>query len=172
MNSYTNKSINGEVLKQFYGDTGYIALAQKVNNNYSYDIHQGLNEKEMDDGYFGNISGGLEFIKEDEFYKMIIRVSEYDCYWTLDISDDAEIYIEENNFLTNEFNALEIKDLKDLPCWKNKDICLKAVQQCGKLLKYADVDENKDTMKEIYKAAVEQDERALKFVPLKIQQMK
>ena len=164
--------INGQILKQFYGDTGYIALIEEENcYNFFGNIRQGWNEKKLTKSEYGcNVYyGGLEFIKEDEFYKMIVRVSEYDNYWILDIPDDAKVHVEESNFLTDKFNALERKDLKDLPSWKNKDICLKAVKQCGKLLKYVDIDGDKDTMEKIYDAAINQDRCALKFVPKEYQ---
>ena len=162
MEDFRNTLISGEILKQISKDVRYIALTTTDVSSYSHvEIYPGLNEKELNNNNY--IYGGFDIVAENDFYKIINNINTYDCYWTLEIPDDATIYVNKKKFQTNKFIALEQKDLKDLPCWKDEDLCLKIIEQHGILIKYVDIDNI--IMKKICEIAVNEDSNALEYIP-------
>ena len=125
--------ISGKQFNEKYPNTLFVKLTNKQSLHNGYQYKNGLN---ILDGDFNeeNIcaKGGLYFCAYNDFGKWVnYREMKMEYMWTVKIPDDAKVVVMDEKIKTDKFILSDKKEI-----WTNKELCLEAVKQNGRALKY------------------------------------
>ncbi len=99
-------------------------------------LHEGLNENKINVcGY--SITGGIRFAYNKKMVDEIDYIYDAMYYAEVLIPDDAQIFIDPKCFKANKVFIKEIKKIKDMEQWQDKEYCMKMIKKKGKFIKFA-----------------------------------
>lgn len=128
--------LSGSSFKEFYGGIEFIKVTNKEGTEkYNHKLKDGLNELPLKQSY-GYIDGGIKFYELDNLFDALKRVYDSEYILKVEIPDDANVFIDDKEYMADKLILKDKVLLKDLEYWNDITFCEKAIKFDPKFLKY------------------------------------
>ena len=156
-----DKLLDGQSFNQKYEGQTFIKLTNELENHNGYQFRTGLNIDTLPFNPKGECQAGGIYFCLIEHVNLWLNYSNKPMIYVrlVTIPNDAQVWIETNQFKTDRVILGDRQIISDLDVWNDNLYCLAAVQQCSWALKYV-----KEQTPEICSAAVKNNGWAIHYV--------
>lgn len=131
--------ITGATFNEIYGQGELIKIIPLNGKEGDNVLTEGLNFRKLEKQTEYYIIGGFKFANMDDLINILwsaTNVSFPDDYVHVAVPDDANVVIDTSNFVADCLILGSKRPIKELPCWKDKEFCFKALKKDTGNVKY------------------------------------
>ena len=128
--------LSGSSFKDFFPGFEFIkVVTHDDTQKFNVKLKDGLNEIPLKQTHM-YVDGGISFCEKDNILNAIKKVFDAKYIRKVELIDDANVFIDDNEYLTDKATLGEKVLIEDLKEWENKEFCMKAIKVDVKFLKY------------------------------------